>query len=133
MKRLIHAAAALLLAALIPAAQAVETIVEQKLYPAPTATGSQRTNDQAVPLAWARAHLERLEKETPEGERSTLEVRGWQGMSVWRRHTLTPAELLQAQMEVLQRRQRDVLAELERGAMTEDTRRRLLEALKAPL
>jgi len=121
-------ACALLAAASLPAA-AVE--VEQKVYPAATPTGSQRTEDEVVPLSWARGQLDRLEKETPEGERSTLEVRGWRLVSVWRRHTLTPVEVLQQQVQELARRQQLVLSELQRGEVSEAARQRLVELLRA--
>lgn len=127
-----HRIIAVLSVLVLFAAQAfAQPVVELKVYPAATPTGSQRTNDAAVPLAWARAHLDRLERETPEAERSTLEVRGWTGVQVWRRHTLTPAEVAEQRIAELERRQRLVLSELERGAdLTPERRRQLVDLLR---
>jgi len=127
MKRIISIVLALLFA--LPA---LGQTIELKMYPAPTAVGSQRTNDTAVPLNWLKGQLAAIEAATPAEERATLEMRGWQGVSIWSKHTLTPTERLQQQVATLIARQREVIDALERGGLSDTDRKRLLDLLKSP-
>ncbi len=83
----------------------------------------QRSNDKSVPLAWAIAYLQSLQKAVPQGEQESMLV-SWP-LVVTYEHTLTDAEVLDERRAEL----RAALSQIRPGVALTDEQYAQLRAL----